>query len=129
MEKAGCQFGAEAIKKDKHKNKKMNYVNFVGYLANLDNLDDLYIEFNADSESEALIVCLKDSLDMNSEVAIFGIEETDGDLIFEKDENKYVELFPLEMTQEMIEEYINTYKGISNIKIAESLLNYRINDA
>ncbi len=66
---------------------------------------------------------------MNSEVAIFGIEETDGDLIFEKDENKYVELFPLEMTQEMIEEYINTYKGISNIKIAESLLNYRINDA
>ncbi len=107
----------------------MNYVNFIGYLANLDNFEDLYIEFNANAESEALIVCLKDSLDINSEVAIFGIEETDGDLIFEKDGNKYVELFPLEMTQEMIGEYVNTYKGISNTEIAERLLDYRINDA
>lgn len=107
----------------------MNYVNFIGYLTNLKNLDDLYIEFNADADSEALIVCLKDSLDMNSEIAIFGIEETEGDLIFEKGGNKYIELFPLDSVQEMVAEYVNTHKGISNTEIAERLLDYRLNDA
>lgn len=107
----------------------MNYVDFVGYLTNLDDLDSLYIEFEADTESEALIVCLKDSLDLNSEVAIFGIEETEGDLIFEKNGNKYVELFPLDSVQEMVEEYNNTHKGISTTEIAERLLDYRVNDA
>ncbi|MDR2270405.1 MAG: hypothetical protein LBF27_05800, partial [Sphingobacterium sp.] len=92
-------------------------------------LNDLYKEFNANVESEALIVCLKDSLDLNSEIEIYGIEETDGDLIFEKDGNKYVELFPLDSVQEMVGEYVDTYKGISNTEIAERLLDYRLNDA
>lgn len=60
---------------------------------------------------------------------IFGIEDTDGDLIFEKNGNKYVELFPLDAVQEMAEEYVNTYEGISNEEIAKRLIDYRLNDA
>ncbi|AYZ36528.1 hypothetical protein EGY07_13610 [Chryseobacterium indologenes] len=108
---------------------KNEFMNLIDLIGQINNLHDLYFEFKADVESEALIVCLKDSLDINSEVIIFGIEETNGDLIFEKDGNKYVELFPLEMTQEMVEEYINTYNGISSTEIAERLLDYRLNDA
>lgn len=37
----------------------MNFVSFVCYLADLDSFDNLYKEFGADTESEALIVCLK----------------------------------------------------------------------
>lgn len=107
----------------------MNFINFIDYLIDSVKLDKLLTEMTVDKESEALIACLKNSLDVNSEVSIFGIEETDGKLMFEKNSIKFIELFPLEMLQEMTIEYVNTYKDMSHREIAEKLLNYRINDA
>lgn len=46
---------------------RMNYVNFIGYLTNPKKVDDLHNDFNADTESEALIVCLKNSLALELE--------------------------------------------------------------
>lgn len=107
----------------------MNFLNFIDYLIDPEKLVDLVTQLNVNNESEALIACLKDSLEIDSEVAIFGIEDTDGKLKFEKDGNKFIELFPLEMLQEMTVEHVNTYKGISNYEIAQRLIKYRINDA
>lgn len=107
----------------------MNYLNFIDYLINPEKLDILLNDLNVDTESEVLIVCFKDSIDINSEIAIFAIEETDGDLIFERDGNKYIELFPLDALQEMVEEYVNTYKNISNNEIGQRVIDYRLNDA
>ncbi|SIT28301.1 hypothetical protein [Chryseobacterium gambrini] len=107
----------------------MNLINFIDYLNNPENLSDLVSDFNVNNESEALITCLKDSLDVHSEVSIFGIEDTDGDLEFEKNGSRFIELFPLEMLQEMVEEYINTYRNITSSEIAQRLIDYRINDA
>ncbi|KMQ64583.1 hypothetical protein ACM46_10015 [Chryseobacterium angstadtii] len=107
----------------------MDLVNFIDYLINLGKIAVMLSELNVNNESEALIVCFKDSIDLNSEISIFGIEETEGDLIFEKEGNKFVELFPLDMVQEMVEEYVNTYKGISSYEIGQRLIDYRINDA
>lgn len=107
----------------------MNFINFIDYLISPKKLDNLLTELNVDRESEAFIACLKDSLDVNSEVSIFGIEETDGKLMFEKDGAKFIELFPLEMVEEMATDYVNTYKNMSHSEIAQRLIDYRINDA
>ena len=107
----------------------MNFINFIDYLINPEKLDNLLSELNVDRESEAFIACLKDSLDVNSEISVFGIEETEGKLEFEKNGNKFIELFPLEMLEEMTTEYVNTYKNMSHSEIAQRLIDYRINDA
>ncbi|MDQ1161515.1 hypothetical protein QE422_001883 [Chryseobacterium sp. SORGH_AS 447] len=107
----------------------MNFINFIDYLIDTVKLDNLLIEMNVDRESEALIACLKESLDINSEVSIFGIEETDGKLIFEKSGTKFIELFPLEMLQEITIDYVNAYKNLSHYEIAKKIMDYRINDA
>lgn len=107
----------------------MNFINFIDYLINPGKLNDLLTELNVNRDSEALIACLKGSVDLNSEVSILGIEDTDGKLIFERDGTRFIELFPLEMVQEMATEYVNQYKNISHYEIAQRLIDYRINDA
>jgi len=103
---------------------------FIDYLINPEKLNNLYEELNVDVESEALIVCLKDSLDINSEVSIFGIEETEGDLVFEKEGQKYIELFPVDYAIDLVDSDLELKgKGYSNEHIAKRLLDYRLNDA
>ena len=134
MEKEACQFGEEDINNikvltNKKTKIKMNVINFIDYLINPEKLNDLLTKLNVNVESEALIVCVKDSLDINSEISIFDIEDTNGQLVFEKEETKFIELFPLEMVQEMAIEYVNTYEGMLHYEIAQRIIDYRINDA
>ncbi|WP_295230294.1 hypothetical protein [uncultured Chryseobacterium sp.] len=108
----------------------MNYLNFVDYLINPEKLESLYKKLQVNEESEALIVYLKDSLDLTSEISIFGIEETDGDLVFKKDGTKYIELFPIDYAVDLIESDLDLKdRGYSNEYIAKRLLEYRVNDA
>ncbi|UQB67782.1 hypothetical protein [Epilithonimonas zeae] len=108
----------------------MKYIDFIDYLINPEKLNDLYEKLNVDVESEALIVCLKDSLDISSEVSIFGIEETEGDLVFEKEGQKYIELFPVDYAIDLVDSDLELKgKGYSNSHIAKRLLDYRLNDA
>lgn len=98
-------------------------------LENSNKLGELYDLLKLNKESEALLIYMEDELSFESDIHIFEIEETDDDLIYENNGLKFIQLFPLEMTQEMVEEYVNTYKGISYYEIAQRLIDYRINDA
>ncbi len=43
----------------------MIYLNFIDYLINPEKFEGLYRKIHVNEECEALIVCLKDSLDIN----------------------------------------------------------------
>ncbi|MGJ1323033.1 hypothetical protein ACR780_10100 [Sphingobacterium faecium] len=108
----------------------MNLVELIKYLTNPEQLDELYQEQGLDAESEALLIYLQGDLNLESEIIIFEIEETEDDLVFEKEGIQYVQLFPVDYAIELIESDLDLKdKGYSDLEIARRLLEYRQKDA
>lgn len=73
---------------------------------------------------------MKKDLDITADIRIFEVEETEDEILFEKDGIKYIKLFPIEHIQNLIEFNLNLKnKGFSETQIAEKLLEYRKHDA
>src|SRR5690554_2374555 len=101
----------------------MNVVELIKYLTNPEQLDELYQEQGINTESEALLIYLKDALDLESEITIFEIEETEDDLVFENEGVQYTQLFPVDYAIELIESDLDLKdKGYSDLEIAQRLL-------
>ncbi|MOA31148.1 hypothetical protein D3C78_1522900 [compost metagenome] len=67
---------------------------------------------------------------MESEITLFEIEETEDDLVFEKEGVQYIQLFPLDYAIELIEFDLDLKNnGYSDLEIAQRLLEYRQKDA
>lgn len=108
----------------------MKYIDIIHYLVFPQQLKVLYEKMGVSDESEALLIYMKDKLDEASEVYIFSVEETEDDLIFEKDGTSYVQLFPVEYAVYLIENILQLKDGnYSNIEIANRVLAYRLTDA
>jgi hypothetical protein len=108
----------------------MKFLELIGYLTKPERLKDLYQEIGVNIESEALLIYMIDVLNLKSEITIFEIEKTGDNLIFEKDGEKYFQLFPVDNVVELIESDLQLKdKGFSNLEIAQRLLEYRLNDA
>lgn len=108
----------------------MKLLELIKFLTNPEKLKELYQEQKLNTESEALLIYMKGTLSLESEVVFFEIEETEDDLIFEKEGIKFIQLFPLEYAVDLIESDLNLKnKGYSDFEIAERLLEYRKNDA
>lgn len=108
----------------------MKLIDLVKYLTNPESLDKLLQELGLNRESEALLIYMKSTLDLTSEIIILEIEETEDELIFEKEEIKYIQLFPIDHTTDLIKFDLSLKdKGYSDLEIAKRLLEYRIYDA
>lgn len=108
----------------------MNLVELIEYLINPEQLGELYQEQGLNAESEALLIYLQDALDLECNIVILGIEETEDDLVFEKEGVQYIQLFPVDYAIELIESDLDLKnKGYSNLEIAQILLEYRRKDA
>ncbi|WP_413512612.1 hypothetical protein [Myroides odoratus] len=69
---------------------------------------------------------MQETLSLESSIVIFEIEETDDDLVFEKEEIQYIQLFPVDYAIALIDFDLELKdKGYSNLKIAQMLLEYR----
>lgn len=109
---------------------KMKLIDLIEYLKNSFLLEKLYESQKFNSESEAIIVYMKDSISLNSEICFFEIEETEDEMLFEKNGIKYFQFFPIDYAVSLIESDLNLKNnGYSNSEIAERLLSYRIKDA
>jgi hypothetical protein len=116
-----CQFG-----EDKLINMKLEEL--VKYLVHPHDLEVLYQGKKLNSES--LLIYMNGALDLKSEISIFEIEETEDDLIFEKNGERYFQLFPIEYAIELVESDLDLKdKEYSNLEIAKRLLSYRLKDA
>ena len=108
----------------------MKLTTLIDYLKNPNKLDQLFSDEKLNTDSEALEIYMEDSLGLESEIKIFEIEETEDNLVFEKNGVKYIQLFPVEHAIEVLNSYLNLAgKEHSNFEIASRLLEYRIKDA
>jgi len=83
-----------------------------------------------DVEFGSIDIYLKDRLNIESEIRFFDAETIPNNLVIEVDGINYVNLFPLPMTQEIVEGYANlSAPKLNDIEIAQKLLDYRIKDA
>ncbi|MDR2002375.1 MAG: hypothetical protein LBQ74_05030 [Prevotella sp.] len=107
----------------------MNLENLVDYLVNPMKLNVLYKDLNLNLDSEAILIYMQDSLNIESKIFLFEIEETEDRIQYEKDGILYIQLFPVEYAAELLDDFSVNYSGFSNFDIANRLLQYRINDA
>jgi hypothetical protein len=108
----------------------MNLIILIGFIVVPAKLEKFYVEQELDMDSEALIIYMKESLSMESEIYIYPIEETDDDLVYEKNGIKFIQFFPLDYALELINSDLQLKKmGLTDQAIAERLLEYRLMDA
>ncbi len=108
----------------------MKLVNIVKELLNPELLVQFYIDNQLNNDSEAVLMYMENEINIDSEIIFFDIEETEDDLIFEKNGFNYIQLFPIDYASELIVNDLNLKnKGYSDLEIAFKLLQYRLNDA
>lgn len=108
----------------------MKLIDIIEYLRQPDNVGQLYKKLNLSANSEAILIYMEDSLDLNSELEFFEIEETQDDLIFNKNNVTYYQLFPVDYAVDILNSYFSDKeKGLDNIGLAKRLIEYRINDS
>jgi hypothetical protein len=108
----------------------MNIIELIPHLKDLEKAEALSFIMLPDIEFDLIELYMKDNLKLDSDIVSFDAESIPNELLIEIDGIKYENLFPLYMAQEMVEEYVNIYKNeISDVEIAEKLLDYRRKDA
>jgi hypothetical protein len=108
----------------------MKLINLIDHLKNLSKTEELTETELPNVEFGQIDTYLEGSMDIESEVVFFDAEKIPDDVMIEVNGIKYINLFPLPMLQEMVEEYHNTYgEKMQDFEIAKNILDYRIKDA
>jgi len=104
----------------------MKFIEFIKYLKN-NETEQFMNQHYSDIDYYDAEVYLKDSLNKESELAIFDGEKIEGLIEMEVNNEKYYNLFTLDLLVEVFEDYSNL--SSSDTEIADKIINYRINDA
>lgn len=109
----------------------MKLIDLVKYLKDDTALERFYFENNINAEDESLLAYMEDELHIDSEIHLLSWEETEDEVVIEKDGKRFIQLFPLNLGVEFYS-YFEDYflkKNYDEKQIANRLLEYRINDA
>ncbi|HEX7906105.1 MAG TPA: hypothetical protein VF487_19665 [Chitinophagaceae bacterium] len=108
----------------------MKILELIKHLKTFDKAEQLKNKQLPNVEFDLAELYMENSLSLDSNIRFFDSEKISNDLEMEVEGIKYVNLFPLYLAQEMIEEFTkSTEKKYSDLEIANRLLEYRINDA
>ncbi len=108
----------------------MKLLDIIDFLINPEKLKSFFYENSINQEFESLLIYMKDSIDIDAELYFFGMEETDDDLVYKKDGTIFHQFFPIDYVIELLEFDLNLKNsGLSNLEMAQRLVEYRINDA
>jgi len=108
----------------------MNIIELIPHLKSIDAAEAFVKSTAPNIEYDLVDIFMIGELGLNSEIIFFDAESISDNSIFQKEGIRYENLFPLNMAQEMVEEYVNIYKdGLSDLEIAKRLLDYRQRDA
>jgi len=109
----------------------MKLIDLIQHLESEEALLKFYNANNFPTETEAISAFMADSLDIDSDIFFFPVEETGEYILFEKDGRKYFELFSLELGVEFYSYFDETFKTgkYTDLQKAKRLLEYLINDA
>ncbi|MFH6959383.1 hypothetical protein ACHRV1_18460 [Flavobacterium aquidurense] len=81
-----------------------------------------------DIEYDLIDMYMIEKVDLESDIVFFNPEKIPNKIIIEIEEVIYENLFPLNMTQNLVEEFVISNKTASDLEIAQFLLNYRQKD-
>ncbi|MCF8381676.1 MAG: hypothetical protein K9H49_19030 [Bacteroidales bacterium] len=104
----------------------MNLIEFIKHLKNK-TTEQFMNQHYSDIDYYDAEVYLKGSLCLDSELVIFDGEKIEGLIEMEVNNEKYYNLFTLDLLVEVFADYSNP--SSSDSEIAEKIINYRINDA
>lgn len=108
----------------------MNFVELIEHVKSIPQAEELLSIELPDVEYCTVMIYMKEELGLDSEVVFFDAEAISNDLVMTIDGIRYVSLFTLSLTQEMVEECEHKYNPkLSNEEIAKLILNYYENDA
>ena len=108
----------------------MKFENIIHYLLKPSKLIDLYAVYSINPESASIGIYMENSLDINSNIELFEIEETGGRIENVKNNRKYIAVLPVDLAIELIDYDLDLKdKGLTDLQIAQRLLDYSINDA
>lgn len=69
----------------------MKFTEMIKYLKDRDKLEKLFEAEKPNTEPGAILICMENPLDISAAIKLFEMEETDGDLVFEKEGVSYTE--------------------------------------
>jgi hypothetical protein len=108
----------------------MNLIQLIDHVKNMTEAKKLAESQIPNVEFNQVDIYMKDRLDLNSEIIFVDAETTDYKVEIEIEGEKYINLFPLNMLQEMVEaQKSKIFNRRTDLEIAERLLEYRNKDA
>jgi hypothetical protein len=108
----------------------MNLIQLIDHVKNMTAAKKFVESQIPNVEFNQVDIYMKDRLELNSEIIFVDAETTDYNAEIELNGGKYINLFPLSMMQELVEAQKNkVFYRLTNIEIAERLLEYRGRDA
>lgn len=108
----------------------MNLAELVEHVRQRESWPELLDKDMAGVDIDQIDIYLRSKLDVESEVKFFDTEEIPNELEIVIDGVSYVNLFPMTMLREMINDYLErSGSSLSNMDIARKLISYRIVDA
>lgn len=107
-----------------------NLVDLVRFFRNGGSLENFCLEQGLNSESEVIEIYMQKPFSLNSELACFEIEDTEGAVEYSFNSTIYYNLFDFYYFLDAIEESNDSPNSKrTDREIAEALLSYAINDA
>jgi len=111
-------------------NLPMNLIQLIDHVKNMTEAKKFVESQIPNVEFNQVDIYMKDRLDLNSEIIFVDAETTDYKVEIEINGEKYINLLPLSMLQEMVEAQKNKFfDRRTDTEIAERLLEYRAKDA
>lgn len=107
----------------------MTIIDLIKHLKSFEQAEKFINEELSDVEYDLVDIYMIEKLGLDSEIVFFNAEEIDNELCININGVNYVNLFPLNMAQEMVQDLKISDSKISDIEIAEMLLAYREKDA
>ena len=104
----------------------MKLLDIIPYFRNPGQIDGYLTSQGIDNGEGDVSVYMKDGLALDNELLFLTDDQTQGLRVVSLDGNRYEELLPVFMIQEMVDELGETY---SDHQIAERIIDYSINDA
>lgn len=108
----------------------MKLIDIIEYLRYPTKVGQLCDILRLSTDSEAILIYMRGTLDLDSELKFFEIQHTEDKLVFEETGVTYYQLLPLDHAVEILDSYFSDKeKKLDNFGLAKKLLEYAINDA
>lgn len=102
---------------------------FIPIIKDLENLLKFFNQNLPNVDLEYIEIYMKDEISAESELYFFDCDEIPEKIEIEINNQKYINLFPLYMLQDVVEEFLLELPKLNNEELVNKIINYRLYDA